>query len=97
MDGSEAIGYHVLSNLESIAVPHGKIVCNFLNLPMDVLQWVDEIGGPEKLGQKLLQRKKDEPLPTFVAPKVGLFGQHLLRPCYLLSVLLGLSTIIHCG
>ena len=81
LNGSGAIGYHILSNM----VPYGKTVCSFLNLLIHVLlQWVDEIGGAEKLGQKLLQRKKEEPLPTFVAPKVGLYWHHFLQLCYLL-------------
>ena len=34
------------------------------------LQWVDQIGGHEKLGEKLLKQKKGEKLPTFIPPKV---------------------------
>lgn len=34
-----------------------------------VLKWVEEIGGAEKLGEKLLRRKKGAPIPTFIAPK----------------------------
>ncbi|KAL8171637.1 hypothetical protein V2J09_023441 [Rumex salicifolius] len=34
-----------------------------------ILKWVDEIGGMETLGAKLLNRKKAEKLPVFVAPE----------------------------
>lgn len=34
-----------------------------------VLKWVEEIGGAEKLGEKLLRRRKDDPLPTFIPPE----------------------------
>jgi len=35
------------------------------------LQWVNEIGGAEQIGPKLLRRKKDDPpLPEFVPPTV---------------------------
>ncbi|XP_076948244.1 ribulose bisphosphate carboxylase/oxygenase activase, chloroplastic-like [Bidens hawaiensis] len=34
-----------------------------------ILKWVNDIGGPETLGRKLLRRKKDENLPVFVPPK----------------------------
>lgn len=34
-----------------------------------VLKWVEEIGGAEKLGEKLLRRQKAAPLPTFIPPK----------------------------
>ncbi|KAK1435705.1 hypothetical protein QVD17_01471 [Tagetes erecta] len=34
-----------------------------------ILQWVNDIGGPETVGSKLLKRKKDENLPVFVPPK----------------------------
>lgn len=34
------------------------------------LQWVDQIGGHEKLGEKLLKQKKGDKLPTFIPPKV---------------------------
>ncbi|KAM3749663.1 hypothetical protein ACB098_05G203600 [Castanea mollissima] len=38
--------------------------------PCDTLnQWIDEIGGVEKLGDKLLRRKKNEKLPVFTPPK----------------------------
>nr|CAB3486031.1 unnamed protein product [Digitaria exilis] len=32
-------------------------------------QWVDQIGGHEKLGEKLLKQKKGDKLPTFIPPK----------------------------
>ncbi|GJN01470.1 hypothetical protein PR202_ga18739 [Eleusine coracana subsp. coracana] len=35
-----------------------------------ILKWVDDIGGYEKLNEKLLKRKKGEKLPTFIPPKV---------------------------
>jgi hypothetical protein len=36
------------------------------------LQWIERIGGAEKLGPKLVSKKKDdEPLPEFIAPEVG--------------------------
>jgi hypothetical protein len=38
-------------------------------------QWVDEIGGYEKLNEKLLKQKKGEKLPTFIPPKVFNFQQ----------------------
>lgn len=41
-------------------------------------QWVDDIGGVENLGNKLLRRRKDEKLPVFVPPKVSIF-QSLLN------------------
>ncbi|XP_039817898.1 ribulose bisphosphate carboxylase/oxygenase activase, chloroplastic-like isoform X5 [Panicum virgatum] len=34
-----------------------------------ILEWVDQIGGHEKLGEKLLKQKKGEKLPTFIPPK----------------------------
>ncbi|KAD5507749.1 hypothetical protein R6Q59_031472 [Mikania micrantha] len=34
-----------------------------------ILKWVNDIGGPETVGSKLLRRKKDENLPVFVPPK----------------------------
>ncbi|CAM6100474.1 unnamed protein product [Calypogeia fissa] len=36
----------------------------------EVKKWIEKIGGPEKLGSRLVSKKKnDEPLPTFVAPE----------------------------
>lgn len=35
-----------------------------------LFQWVDDIGGVEKLGEKLLRRRKNEKLPTFTPPEV---------------------------
>lgn len=35
------------------------------------LQWVNDTGGYEKLGEKLLKGKKDGQLSTFVPPKVS--------------------------
>ncbi|GJN26171.1 hypothetical protein PR202_gb14081 [Eleusine coracana subsp. coracana] len=35
-----------------------------------ILKWVDDIGGYEKLNEKLLKRKKGEKLPTFIPPKI---------------------------
>ncbi|GLJ14403.1 hypothetical protein SUGI_0232670 [Cryptomeria japonica] len=34
-----------------------------------VLKWVEDIGGAEKLGEKLLRRRKDDALPPFIPPK----------------------------
>nr|CAB3488538.1 unnamed protein product [Digitaria exilis] len=34
-----------------------------------ILEWVDQIGGHEKLGEKLLKQKKGDKLPTFIPPK----------------------------
>ncbi|KAG7990274.1 hypothetical protein I3843_02G017800 [Carya illinoinensis] len=34
-----------------------------------ISKWIDEIGGVEELGDKLLKRKKNEKLPTFTPPK----------------------------
>ncbi|KAJ9567922.1 hypothetical protein OSB04_003888 [Centaurea solstitialis] len=34
-----------------------------------ILKWVNDVGGPETLGSKLLKRKKDENLPVFVPPE----------------------------
>ncbi|KAF7018895.1 hypothetical protein CFC21_032131 [Triticum aestivum] len=34
-----------------------------------ILQWVNDIGGYEQLGEKLLKRKNREKLPTFIPPK----------------------------
>lgn len=34
-----------------------------------ISKWVDEIGGVENLGDKLLKRRKDEKLPVFIPPK----------------------------
>lgn len=34
-----------------------------------IMKWIDEIGGAENVGRKLLRRKKDENLPTFVPPE----------------------------
>lgn len=45
------------------------------------------MGGPEKLGENLVSRKRrDEPLPTFVAPEV----------CFLLPGL-SLQAVLHVG
>lgn len=33
-------------------------------------QWVEDNGGIEDLGKKLLKRRKDEELPVFTPPKV---------------------------
>jgi hypothetical protein len=35
-----------------------------------MLQWVNDIGGYEQLGEKLLKKKKREKLPIFIPPKV---------------------------
>ena len=35
-----------------------------------VFQWVNDIGGYEQLGEKLLKKKKRDKLPTFTPPKV---------------------------
>ncbi|XP_050289110.1 ribulose bisphosphate carboxylase/oxygenase activase, chloroplastic isoform X2 [Quercus robur] len=34
-----------------------------------ISKWIDEIGGVQKLGDKLLRRKKNEKLPVFTPPK----------------------------
>ncbi|KAM0866717.1 hypothetical protein ACQ4PT_042462 [Festuca glaucescens] len=34
-----------------------------------ILKWVNDIGGYEQLGEKLLKRKNREKLPTFIPPK----------------------------
>lgn len=34
------------------------------------LQWINDIGGYESLGEKLLKPRKDDKIPTFVPPKV---------------------------
>ncbi|XP_059456256.1 ribulose bisphosphate carboxylase/oxygenase activase 1, chloroplastic-like [Corylus avellana] len=34
-----------------------------------ISKWIDDIGGVEKLGDKLLRRKKNEKLPVFTPPK----------------------------
>ncbi|XP_023004209.1 ribulose bisphosphate carboxylase/oxygenase activase, chloroplastic [Cucurbita maxima] len=34
-----------------------------------ISKWVDDIGGMEKLGEKLLKRRKNEELPTFTPPE----------------------------
>ncbi|KAA8542024.1 hypothetical protein F0562_023176 [Nyssa sinensis] len=34
-----------------------------------ISKWIDDIGGVENLGNKLLKRRKDEKLPAFVPPK----------------------------
>lgn len=65
----------------------GRIIDTFPNQALDfygalrsrtydryVLKWVDDIGGAEKLGQKLLRRRKDETLPKFVAPEQTIEG-----------------------
>jgi hypothetical protein len=36
---------------------------------------VEEIGGAKKLGEKLLRRRKDDPLPTFIPPEVISYPQ----------------------
>lgn len=41
------------------------------------LQWVDDIGGIENLGKKLLGKQKDEKLPVFVPPEVSTFKSFL--------------------
>ncbi|CAN0843442.1 Ribulose bisphosphate carboxylase/oxygenase activase, chloroplastic [Linum grandiflorum] len=39
---------------------------------LKILQWVDDNGGFEKIGIKLLRRKKKEPLPVFTPPEQSL-------------------------
>ncbi|GMH16085.1 hypothetical protein Nepgr_017926 [Nepenthes gracilis] len=34
-----------------------------------ILKWINDIGGAEILGAKLLKQRKDEKLPIFVPPK----------------------------
>ncbi|KAL5573204.1 hypothetical protein UlMin_022801 [Ulmus minor] len=34
-----------------------------------ILKWVEEVGGVENLGKKLLRRRKDEKLPVFTPPE----------------------------
>ncbi|CAL0332121.1 unnamed protein product [Lupinus luteus] len=59
-----------------------KIVDTFPNQALDfygalrsrtydrsILEWVDEIGGVENLGNKLIKRRKDESLPVFIPPE----------------------------
>ncbi|XP_019447637.1 PREDICTED: ribulose bisphosphate carboxylase/oxygenase activase, chloroplastic [Lupinus angustifolius] len=59
-----------------------KIVDTFPNQALDfygalrsrtydksILKWVDEIGGVENLGNKLIRRRKDESLPVFIPPE----------------------------
>ncbi|KAE9585574.1 hypothetical protein Lal_00010152 [Lupinus albus] len=59
-----------------------KIVDTFPNQALDfygalrsrtydtsILKWVDEIGGVENLGNKLIKRRKDESLPVFIPPE----------------------------
>lgn len=63
----------------------GKIVDTFPNQALDfygalrsrtydryILKWVEQIGGPEKLDEKLLRRRRDEILPEFIAPEQSL-------------------------
>ncbi|TVU16424.1 hypothetical protein EJB05_39986 [Eragrostis curvula] len=60
-----------------------KIVDTFPNQALDfygalrsrtydqaILKWVDDIGGYEKLNEKLLKQKKGEKLPTFIPPSI---------------------------
>ncbi|KAM7471604.1 hypothetical protein LguiA_009787 [Lonicera macranthoides] len=42
------------------------------------LHWVDDIGGIECLGKKLLKRRKDENLPVFVPPKT-IFSTYMMN------------------
>ena len=42
-------------------------------------QWVDDIGGVENLGNKLLKKKKDEKLPVFVPPEVSILNEIFLK------------------
>lgn len=45
------------------------------------LQWVNDIGGYEKLGEKLLKGRKDGKLPIFIPPKVFYFFHHCNLHC----------------
>ncbi|KAA0058685.1 hypothetical protein IC582_002377 [Cucumis melo] len=45
-----------------------------------ISKWVDDIGGVEKLGEKLLRRRKNEKLPTFTPPEQTL--EALLKAGY---------------
>ncbi|KGN45193.1 ribulose bisphosphate carboxylase/oxygenase activase, chloroplastic [Cucumis sativus] len=45
-----------------------------------ISKWVDDIGGVEKLGEKLLRRRKSEKLPTFTPPEQTL--EALLKAGY---------------
>ncbi|KAK7262027.1 hypothetical protein RIF29_28355 [Crotalaria pallida] len=59
-----------------------KIVGTFPNQALDfygalrsrtydrsILKWIDDIGGVENLGHKLVKRRKDESLPVFIPPE----------------------------
>ncbi|KAL4628943.1 hypothetical protein ACB092_05G273800 [Castanea dentata] len=46
-----------------------------------ISKWIDEIGGVEKLGDKLLRRKKNEKLPVFTPPKTGGKGREVHTNC----------------
>jgi hypothetical protein len=43
------------------------------------MKWINELGGYEKLGEKLLKERKTGNLPVFVPPKV-LFRKLFLVP-----------------
>lgn len=46
-------------------------VINYMLSILFLLQWVDDVGGAENLGIRLLKQKKDGKLPEFVPPKVA--------------------------
>ncbi|XP_057966913.1 ribulose bisphosphate carboxylase/oxygenase activase, chloroplastic [Malania oleifera] len=47
-----------------------------------ISKWIEELGGVENLGEKLLKRRKDEKLPMFIPPKQTV--EALLKSGYLL-------------
>ncbi|OEL24368.1 Ribulose bisphosphate carboxylase/oxygenase activase, chloroplastic, partial [Dichanthelium oligosanthes] len=74
---------HGMYTKDGIAIEEvSRIVDTFPNQALDfygalrsrtydqaILEWVEQIGGHEKLGEKLLNQKKGGKLPTFIPPK----------------------------
>lgn len=47
------------------------MVLGHFHLTASSLQWIDDIGGVENLGNKLLKPRKDKELPVFTPPEVN--------------------------
>ena len=61
-------GQEILSNFSSISY---CILSSASELTIASFQWVDDIGGVDSLGDKLLSQRKGDELPIFVPPEVS--------------------------
>lgn len=43
---------------------------HFCHLTPFLFQWIEDNGGIEKMGHKLIRRRKNEELPEFTPPQV---------------------------